>query len=46
MLFDAQEISVTNEPSFTYLFIYFQEKEVPGEPLTPQDFENAKKLGM
>jgi len=23
----------------------FQEKEVPGEPLTPKDFENAEKLG-
>jgi hypothetical protein len=23
----------------------FQEKEVPGEPLTPQDFENAENLG-
>jgi hypothetical protein len=26
-------------------FHLFQDKEVPGEPLTPKDFENAENLG-
>jgi hypothetical protein len=29
----------------TFISIFFQDKEVPGEPLTPQDFENAENLG-
>jgi hypothetical protein len=28
-----------------FILIFFQDKEVPGEPLTPQDFENAENLG-
>jgi hypothetical protein len=39
------KLVLNKEASSQIYFHLFQEREVPGEPLTPKDFENAENLG-
>jgi hypothetical protein len=45
LLYVQIELVLNKEASSQNYFHLFQEKEVPGEPLTPKDFENAENLG-